>query len=293
VERTSVEETARFSTQPFVPGGFAYDSASQRLLFGDVTGRRLFVVGEGSVRTADLVNAESAGFDDVTAIAVDAKRGELWVASSRTSESGALHRLQLISGRALAKLPVPGEGPMRLSDLAVTGDGTVLILDSATGRVFVRRPGATTVTLLTLLKEPSPVSITASDDGRSAYVAHGEGITHIDMSSQRSSRRAKPLDAAKGIALGGFAFIRWHRDGLVGSQLQPDGSRGLVRLRLDREQTSVRQATLAEDPASGEGHATFAAISGDDLYYVVAERPENLTAGSPLTDVRVRRVTLR
>ena len=284
-----MEETARFSTQPFVPGGFAYDSASQRLLFGDVTGRRLFVVGEGSVRTADLVNAESAGFDDVTAIAVDAKRGELWVASSRTSGSGALHRLQLISGRALAKLPVPGEGPMRLSDLAVTGDGTVLILDSATGRVFVRRPGATTVTLLTLLKEPSPVSITASDDGRSAYVAHREGITHIDV----PSRRARPLGAAKGIALGGFAFIRWHRDGLVGSQLQPDGSRGLVRLRLDRDQTSVRQATLAEDPASSEGHATFAAMSGDDLYYVVAEGPENLAAGSPLTDVRVKRVTLR
>jgi hypothetical protein len=290
VERASVEDAAKFSTRPFVPGGFAYDAASQRMLFGDVTGRRLFVVGEGSDRTADLVRADSAGFDDVTTIALDAKRGDLWVASSgRSGSGGAIHRLQLISGRALTQLPVPGEGPMRLIDSAVTGDGTVLILDGATPRVFIRRPGATTVALLTPLTVPGPVSITASDDGRSAYVAHREGIAHIDL----SSRRVRALDAAKGITLGGFAFIRWHRDGLVGSQFQPDGSPGLVRLRLDRDRPSVREATLTGDPASGEGPAAFATISGDDLFYVVTEGAEKPTPGSPLTDVRVKRVKLR
>ena len=126
-----------------MPGGLAYDAVSQRLLFGDVTGRRLFVVGGGSDRTVDLVRADSAGFDDVTAIAVDDKRGDLWVASSATSESGgALHRLQLISGRALTRIPVPGQGLMRLSDVAVTGDGTILILDGGTPRVFVRNARA-------------------------------------------------------------------------------------------------------------------------------------------------------
>jgi hypothetical protein len=290
VERASVEEAARFSTPPFVPGGLAYDAVSQRLLFGDVTGRRLFVVGGGSDRTVDLVRADSAGFDEVTAIAVDAKRGDLWVASSAASgSSGAVHRLQLISGRALTRLPVPGQGLMRLSDVAVTGDGTILILDAATPRVFVLRPGATAVALLMPLTTPGPLSITASDDGRFAYVAHREGITHIDV----SSRRARPLDAAKDIALAGFEFIRWHRDVLVGSQVQPDGSRGLVRLQLNRDQTSVSQATLIDDSSPSGGGATFAAISGDDLYYVVAEAPANQTAVSPLMDVHVQRVRLR
>ena len=178
---------------------------------------------------------------------------------------------------------------MRLSDVAVTGDGTILILDGATPRVFVRRPGATTVALLMPLTAPGAVSITASDDGRFAYVAHREGITHIDV----SSRRARPLDAAKDITLAGFEFIRWHRDVLVGSQVQPDGSRGLVRLRLNRDHAAVRQATLIDDPASSEGSATFATISGDDLYYVVAEGLANQTVGSSLMDVRVKRVKLR
>lgn len=290
VERASVEEAARFSTRPFVPGGFAYDAVSQRLLFGDVTGRRLFVVGEGADRTVDLVRADSAGFDEVTAIAVDDKRGDLWVASSATSGSGgALHRLQLISGRALTRIPVPGEGLMRLSDVAVTDDGTILMLDGATPRVFVKRPGTATITLLMPLTAPGPVSITASDEGRFAYVAHREGITHIDV----SSRRARPLDAAKDITLAGFEFIRWHRDVLIGSQVQPDGSRGLVRLRLNRDHTAVSQATLIDDPASSEGSTTFATISGDDLFYVVSEGSGNQTVGSPLVDVRVKRIKLR
>jgi len=273
-----------------VPGGLAYDAVSQRLLFGDVTGRRLFVVGEGSDRTVDLVRADSAGFDDVTAIALDGRRGDLWVASSGTSEGGgAIHRLQLISGRALARSPVPGQELMRLSDMAVTDEGTLLILDSATPRLFTKRPGAATIALLMPLTVSSPVSITVSDDGRAAYVAHSEGITYIDV----SARRARPLDAAKHITLAGFEFIRWHRDGLVGSQVQPDGSRGLVRLRLNRDHTAVNQATLIDDPAFSGGSAAFATISGDDLYYVVAEGAGNQTAGSPLMDVRVKRVKLR
>ena len=289
VERAYVEEAARFSTRPFVPGGVAYDAVSRRLLFGDVMGRRLFVVGDGSDRAVDLVRADSAGFDELTAIAVDAARGDLWVASSGTSGGGALHRLQLISGRALTRTALPGEGLMRLTDLAVTGDGTVVILDAATPRVFVRRPAATSVTLLMPLTAPSPVGITVDDEGRFAYVAHGEGITRIDV----SSRRATPLAAAKDVTLAGFEFIRWHRDGLVGSQLQPDGLRGLVRLRLNRAGSAVRQATLIEEPRPAEGLSGSATVSGDDLYYLVADGSGTKSARSPLTDVRVKRVTLR
>jgi hypothetical protein len=288
VERANVAEAARFSTRPFVPGGLAYDAVSQRLLFGDVTGRRLFVVGEGSDRTVDLVRADSAGFDDVTAIALDGKRGDLWVASSGTSEGGgAIHRLQLISGRALTRSPVPGQELMRLSDMAVTDDGTLLILDSATPRIFTKRPGAATIALLMPLTVSSPVSITVSDDGRAAYVAHSEGITYIDV----SARRARPLDAAKDITLAGFEFIRWHRDGLVGSQVQPDGARGLVRLRLNRDRVS--QAALIEDPAAIEGSAIFATVSGDDLYYASTGGPGNQAGGSAVVDVHVRRFKLR
>lgn len=289
VERANVEEAARFSTRPFVAGGVAYDAVSRRLLFGDAAGRRIFLVGEGSARTVDLIRADSAGFDDITAIAIDPKRGDLWVASTAADgSSGAIHRLQLISGRALARLPVPGRGPAHFRDMAVTGDGTLLLLDSATPRVLVRRPGVEVVELLMPLMTPDPVSIAVSDDGRLAYVAHREGITRIDV----PSRHATPLGAAKDFTLAGFEFIRWHREMLVGRQVQPDGSRSVVRLQLSRDRRAITAATLLEGPAAGGDAATIATVSGDDLYYLVAPT-ENQSAGSVLVDVRVNRITLK
>ena len=281
-----VEDAARFSTAPFTPSGIAYDAISRRFLFGDVTGRRLFVVGEGSDRSVDLVRADSAGFDDVTALAIDPKRGDLWVASTAANGSaGAIHRLQLISGRALAKVAVPGQGATRLSDLAVAGDGTLFILDSSAPRLLALRPGAAAVEPLMQLTISNPTSMAVDDLGLRAYVAHSQGIARIDL----QARRASPLTADDGVALSGFHYIRAYRDSLIGSQVQADGSRGVVRLQLNGDRRAVSAATLI-DTSSVEDDARMATISGDDLYYLTGI-DQAATAGP--AGVRVRRVKLR
>ena len=77
------EEVAHFSAEPFVAGGLAYDAVSRRFLFADVLGRRLIVLGEGSDTTVDLVREAGARFQDVTALEIDTKRGDLWVGEHR------------------------------------------------------------------------------------------------------------------------------------------------------------------------------------------------------------------
>jgi hypothetical protein len=281
-----VEDAARFSTGPFTPPGIAYDAISRRFLFGDVTGRRLFVVGEGSERSVDLVRADSAGFDDVTALAIDPKRGDLWVASTAADGSaGAIHRLQLISGRVLTKVAVPGQGSTRLSDLAVAGDGTLFILDSNAPRLLALRPGAPAVELVMPLTISNPTSMAVDDLGLRAYVAHSQGIARIDL----QARRASPLTAGDGVALSGFHYIRAYRDSLIGSQVQADGSRGVVRLQLNGDRRAVSAATLI-DTSSVEDDARTATISGDDLYYLTGVGQAS-TAGP--AGVRVRRLKLR
>ena len=280
-----VEDAARFSTGPFTPAGIAYDAISRRFLFGDVTGRRLFVVGEGSERSVDLVRADSAGFDDVTALAIDPKRGDLWVASTAADGSGgAVHRLQLISGRALTKLAIPGQGPMRLSDLAVAGDGTVFILDSAAPRLLALRPGASAVEPVMRLTISSATSMAVDDLGQRAYVVHREGIARVDL----QARRASPLTAGNGIALTDFDYIRAYRDSLVGSQVQPDGSRGVVRLQLNGDRRAVSAATLIETSSSED--AGMATVSGDDLYYLTGIGQASTARPA---SVRVKRLKLR
>ena len=55
---------------------------SRRYLFGDRLGRKLIVVGEGANHADDLVRSESAGFQEISAMDVDVRRGDVWVAST-------------------------------------------------------------------------------------------------------------------------------------------------------------------------------------------------------------------
>ena len=289
-EPRPAEEVSRFSAKPFVAGGLAYDAVSRRMLFGDALGRRVIVLGEGLDTTVDLVREASAQFHDVTALEIDAKRGDLWVASTaRGGESGAIHRLQLISGRPIAIIELPSTfQTVRLIDLAIAANGTILVLDSARPRVIGLRPGTKTAEQLMSLDISAPASIAAAGDERIAYVAHRNGIIRLDLQLQS----AAAVSAPDGIALGGFERIRWHRNALVGVQVLPDGSRHIVRLRLDRGR-AVTDATVLEASLSGDAGPTFASVSGDDVYYLVTQGGTSSTApGAMVMNVVVRRIRL-
>jgi hypothetical protein len=289
VETRESADVARFSTDRFDSAGLAYDEVSRRFLFGDMRGRRLFVLGEGSTRTADLVRADAAGFFDVTALEIDPRRGDLWVTTTEANGSaGGIHRLQLISGRAIARFDAPADSSARLTDLAVAANGTVLVLDSAGRRVLRLRPGAKAVDAAMAFTVDAPVSLAVADSDRVVYLAHGGGIVRLDL----QTRNATPVTAPGGLVLTGFERIRWHRNSLVGVQAMPDGSRALVRLQLNRAGTGITAASLLEPsvaaPASGPLALT---VSGDDLYYSVVDASSPVDAGR--MNVLVRRITLR
>jgi hypothetical protein len=174
---------------------------------------------------------------------------------------------------------------MRLSDLAVAGDGTLFILDSGARRLLALRPGAAAVEPLMRLTISNAASMAIDDLGQRAYVAHSEGIARIDL----QARRAAPLTAANGIALTDFDYIRAYRDSLVGSQVQPDGSRGIVRLQLNGDRRVVSAATLI-GASSPEDDAGMATIFDDDLYYLTGISQSSTAEPA---NVRVRRLKLR
>ena len=284
------EEVARFSAEPFVAGGLAWDAVSRRFLFGDVLGRRVIVLGEGLNTTVDLVRAAGAQFHDVTAFEIDATRGDLWVASTaRDGDAGAIHRLQLISGRAIAIVESPSEfRAVRLIDLAISANGTILVLDGAAPRVLGLRSGAKVLEELMPLDVAAPASIAAAGNEPTAYVAHRDGIVRLDL----ELRRAAPVTAPEGIALGGFERIRWHGNALVGAQVLPDGSRHLVRLQLNRGR-AVTDATVIEAFLSRDAGPTFATISGDDVYYLLMQQGDSPPpAGTRVMNVVVKRIRL-
>jgi hypothetical protein len=280
-------DAARFSTDRFAPAGLAYDEVSGRFLFGDMLGRRLFVLGERSDRTIDLVRAEAAGFQDITALEIDTRRGDLWVASTASGpDAGVIHKLQLISGRALTTYESPAGSKVGLVDLAIAANGTLLILDGASTRVLRLRPGATAVESAMTLDVGSAVSLAVGDTDRSAYVAHAGGILRLDL----QLRTATPLTAPDGLTLENFERIRWHRNTLVGIQTLPDGMRGLVQLQL--KGNAVTAATLIDRSTGRDARPAFLTISGGDAYYSVVDDSTPASDSSKVT-VLVRRVQLQ
>ena len=275
----SAAEAVRFSTERFTVGGLAYDAVSHRFLFGDRLGRKLIVVGEGSNHSVDLVRADSAGFHEISAIEIDARRGDLWVASATPAEgTGTLHRLQLVSGRPLRAFRVAADlEPVKLVDLDVSPAGAVLVLDSVSRQLLVLRSGGTSLERLMRIEVPEPASLAAGGDDGIAYVAHRDGVSRIDL----RARTAALIAAPNGASLARLERIRWRRNALIAVRADVDGSRRIVRLELNARGGAVTRVTTLEGsvPAAGEA---FVTISGDELFYLVDA--SNNAVGHPLPD---------
>jgi len=257
-------EAVRFSTEGFVLAGLAYDAVSHRFLFGDQLGRKLIVVGEGSNHPIDFVRADSAGFQEISAIEIDARRGDLWVTSA--ADRGAmLHKLQLVSGRPLKTFHVDADlGPVKLVDLAVTPSGMVLVLDSANRQLLALRAGGTSLERVTQMNGREPASLAMGTDDAVAYVAHREGVSRIDL----RARSATPVGAPRSVSLAHLERIRLRRRALIAVQVDDDGSRRIVQFELNVNGSAVTRATTLEGSLPTAG-PTFIAIFGDELLYLV------------------------
>jgi hypothetical protein len=261
----------RFSSRQFAVAGLAYDAISDRFVLGDRLGRKLVVVDEHSNQTVDLVRADSAEFLDISAVEIDAKRGDLWVASAAAEGAGTLHRLQLISGRPLRAFHVADDlQPVKLADLAVNPAGGVLLLDSMAPQLLILRPGGTELERALRIEVPEPVSVTAGAEDGIAFVAHRDGVSRIDL----RSRSVSPVALPKGVAFGRLERIRRHANGLIAVQIDNDGSRRIIRLELNPRGTAITRATALEASAPGAG-PTFVTVSGDELVYLVGGGSES------------------
>ena len=288
-------ESSRFSTEGFTLGGLAYDAVSSRFLFGDRFGRKLIVAGEGANHAVDFVRADSAGFRDIAAIAIDGRRGDLWVISAAPADgAGTLHKLQLVSGRALKSFPVPANlEPVTLVDLAVTPAGAVLILDSANPQLLVLRPGGTAVERAVMVDAAEPASVAAAGDEGIAYVAHRDGVSRIDVRARTATRVAAPTS----VSLAHLEQIRWRRHALIAMRVDADGTRRIIRLDLNASGRAVTRATTFEGLVLPHGSQAFIASSRDELVCVVGgSKDENgrpLRGASGLADFVAYRVPLR
>ncbi|HEY2431311.1 MAG TPA: hypothetical protein VGI12_01470 [Vicinamibacterales bacterium] len=240
----------------------AHDAVSRRFVIGDARSRRLLIVDEVSKHVVPYVSAASAGFyDELTALTVDARRGDLWVASVKGSgddTTSIVHKLQLVSGRGLMETtPAVSMQPVRFVALAVTPDGTLFGLDSAGGRVFRLRPGSRAIELACRVEAPNPTALAAADD-RTLFVASDRGLQRVDLPS-RVVQTVKSVED-----LSGFVWLAWRAGALYGVQ-HASGASLAVRLVLDAAGARAQpRAILAASP-----DAMVATVADGGFYYLL------------------------
>jgi hypothetical protein len=243
--------------------GLAHDAVSRRFVIGDAASRRLLIVDEVSRHLVPYVSAASAGFfDELTALSLDARRGDLWVTSTKGSGAGAssiLHKLQLVSGRGLTEVrPAASLGAVRLVDVAVAPDGTVLALDAAGGRVLRLRPDSRTLEMAVRLEADGLTALAAFDD-HTVFIASAAGLLHADLAS-------RAVQAIKSVEdLRGFVSLDWRNGAVVGVQ-HVNGASLVVRLALEAGGTRARpRAILAASPSAIVGSV------GDSAFYYLLD----------------------
>jgi glucose/arabinose dehydrogenase len=270
-----LEVALRIPATRISPAGLAYDHVSGRFLIADSSSDKLVSVDELSRHMVDLVKADSAGFRDITAFEIDTRRGDLWVVSAGRpggtdhESATALHKLQLVSGRPLAKFqPGDGFGDTRFEDVAVAKSGDVFALDAAGGRVFRLAPRTTMLKMACRLRLDHPVSLAiAGDRAAVAYVAYARGLVRVNLATGSATRVA----ASKSLRLDGLERIRFDSGHIVATQRGEDGTRHVVSIQIAGGTSPRATAVERLDGVAAVAGGTLTALSGDDVYFLTRE----------------------
>jgi len=257
-------DTLPFSAPILDPFALALDSVSRRFVIGDRRAHRLLIVDEVSKNTVNYVSASSAGFyEELTAFAIDARRGDLWVTSARgTGDEAAsvVHKLQLVSGRTLLEARAAEKsGAVRFVGVTTTPDGTVYALDAAGNRLFRAQPGSRTFNEVMRFDSAIGSAIAAADDN-TLYVAGAKGLLRVDPGAKSAAAVKTPEQ------LTGFASLVWRSGSLIGVE-RVANSYLVVRVKLDPAGTRAQpRQILAASPS-----VTVGTLAGDSFYYLSEE----------------------
>ena len=253
--------------------GVAHDAKTGAFFVSSVHRRKILKVDAGG-QVSEFVKEGQDGLFSATALAFDAPRRALYVSSAATAlmvgarkeEEGtsAVLEFDADSGRLRRRLSPP-DADGHLSDLAVGPDGTLYVADPETGRIYVARAGADS---LSRLVDKGPIvsaqGMTLSSDGKTLFVAdYLQGVARVDL----ATGVVRLLEIPEKLAVTGIDGLALAGDSLVGIQNGLEPHR-VLRLRLDPAATRIVEGTILERANPAFDEPTLGVVVGRDFFYV-------------------------
>lgn len=263
-----------FDDNKLSPEGIAWDAETGDLFTGSFLLNKIIRISpNGSV--SDLGDSASDGLGGVLGMWVDTPRRELWAAAGSTSMQEMTHAAELVrynvdTGELVARYPAPvTDRVLLVNDVVVTPDGTAWLTESLIGGLYRVRPGSTELELFVELPQFGFANgIAASDDGRTLYVGHAEGLSAIDATTG-AIHRVEPQGDFTLVSADGLS---WADGALILVQNQPSLNNRVIRVELDpagRQATSFRQLSMGLPP----GLEPYTSAVADGVVYVTASPP--------------------
>lgn len=254
----------------------AWDAKRQRFLLGSVREGKIYLSDKNGKLEEFIKPGPDNSLWSVYALAVDAPRDLLYVASTSSAfykdfnaedfGKAGIFKFQLSSGKLLDKvvLPRPGNDANTLSSITVSKSGQVFAADGLRNIIY-RLDGKT---LKPIMQHPDLTSVrgmAVSDDNKSLYFAdYTRGVFGIDLGT------GKPFDVTydtSALVLPGIESMYWYQNTLV--VIEPGMSpMRVMRLHLSADGRHIERMMPLDAGNPSFPLPTNGTVVGDELYFL-------------------------
>lgn len=268
-------EAFRIGPPDFGPEGIGYDSGTKSFFVSGVH-RRGILRRDAKGVVSDFVPSARDGLWSAMGLAVDSKRGELWVGSAAMAETqgvdsldsgrSALFRYDLRSGKLKTRYDVgKDEGPHVLGDITFGPDGSLYASDAGSNLIWRWERASDRLEILVDRNVlASPQGLAFGTDPRKLYVAdYSRGIMVVDLDSNQVARVLEP----EGAALLGIDGLLAQRGALIAIQ-NGTNPRRILRLTLAPDGRSISRVDVLDSGNPEAIEPTHGVVVNDTLYFV-------------------------
>lgn len=249
----------------------SYHKKSGRFFLGDVRAPQVYQLKEGQLSV--LISPSHPEFYSVMGLDIDQKRNLLWICTSALpqmigyadslSGRSSIFMYDLKTNQLIHQITL--KGGSAFGDLIVAPDGSVVVSDGASNRLWQYQVGSGLSQLADVSQKIANLQgLTFSEDGESIFMSdYVSGLYRLHL----PSKSLKRIESESGTPFKGFDGLYREGNDLIGIE---NGSRPMrvVRFSLSENQNEITGFSILDQNVGFLDEPTQGMLVKDEFYYI-------------------------